>query len=150
MDHDGRLAVVLRCAREQTTDEAEPMSPSTPPGELAIRTIAMPADTNPAGDIFGGWLMSQMDLAGGTVALARARGRVVTVAVDAMTFHEPVSVGDQLSCYAELLRVGRTSLSYRVTAYVRRGVGQEQVKVTEGTFTYVAIGSDRRPRPVPA
>lgn len=123
----------------------EPFQPS---GELAIRTIAMPADTNPAGDIFGGWLMSQMDLAGGTVALARAKGRVATVAVDGMTFHEPVFVGDELSCYADLLRVGRTSLSYRVTAYVRRREEREHVKVTEGTFTYVAIGADRRPRPV--
>lgn len=120
----------------------------TPPGELAIRTIAMPADTNPAGDIFGGWLMSQMDLAGGTLALMRAKGRVATVAVDGMTFHEPVFVGDELSCYADLLRVGRTSLTYRVTAYVRRREEREHVKVTEGTFTYVAIGSDRRPRPL--
>jgi len=122
--------------------------PFTPPGELSIRTIAMPADTNPAGDIFGGWLMSQMDLAGGTLALTRAKGRVATVAVDAMTFHAPVFVGDQLSCYAELLRVGRTSLTYRVTAYVRRRDEREHVKVTEGTFTYVAIGTDRRPRPL--
>lgn len=121
-----------------------------PPGELAIRTIAMPADTNPAGDIFGGWLMSQMDLAGGAVALTRAQSRVATVAVDAMTFHQPVLVGDELSCYAELIRVGRTSLSYRVTAYVRRRDGRQHVKVTEGIFTYVAIGDDRKPRPVPA
>ena len=122
--------------------------PFTPPGELSIRTIAMPADTNPAGDIFGGWLMSQMDLAGGTLALMRAKGRVATVAVDAMPFHAPVYVGDQLSGYAELLRVGRTSLTYRVTAYVQRRDEREPVKVTEGTFTYVAIGADRRPRPV--
>lgn len=126
-----------------------PPSHTPPPGELAIRTIAMPADTNPAGDIFGGWLMSQMDLAGGTVAISRAGGRVATVAVDAMTFHQPVFVGDELSCYADLLRVGRTSLSYRVTAYVRRRERREWMKVTEGTFTYVAIGDDRKPRPLP-
>lgn len=120
----------------------------SPPGDLAIRTIAMPADTNPAGDIFGGWLMSQMDLAGGQVALAMAKGRVATVAVDSMTFHEPVFVGDELSCYAELLRVGLTSLRYRVTAYVRHREGREHVKVTEGIFTYVAIDPNRKPRPV--
>lgn len=117
--------------------------------ELAIRTIAMPADTNPGGDIFGGWLMSQMDLAGGTAATARAKGRVATVAVDGMVFHLPVFVGDELSCYAELLKVGRTSLTYRITAYVRRREGREHVKVTEATFTYVAIDGERRPRPVP-
>lgn len=125
------------------------MTQTLPSGELAIRTIAMPADTNPAGDIFGGWLMSQMDLAGGTVAIARAKGRVATVAVDAMTFHQPVFVGDELSCYAELIRVGRSSLAYRVTAYVRRREAREHIMVTQGTFTYVAIGDDRRPRPVP-
>lgn len=124
------------------------MTDLSPPGELAIRTIAMPADTNPAGDIFGGWLMSQMDLAGGTVALSRAGMRVATVAVDAMTFHQPVFVGDELSCYADLLRVGRTSLTYRVTAYVRRRERRDPIKVTEGIFTYVAIGADRRPQPL--
>lgn len=118
--------------------------------ELAIRTIAMPADTNPGGDIFGGWLMSQMDLAGGTAATARAKGRVATVAVDGMVFHLPVFVGDELSCYAELLKVGRSSLTYRITAYVRRREGHEHVKVTEAIFTYVAIDGERRPRPVPS
>lgn len=117
--------------------------------ELAIRTIAMPADTNPGGDIFGGWLMSQMDLAGGTAANARAKGRVATVAVDGMVFHLPVLVGDELTCYAELLKVGRTSLTYRITAFVRRRECREHIKVTEAIFTYVAIGDDRRPRPVP-
>lgn len=119
-----------------------------PAGELSIRTIAMPADTNPSGDIFGGWLMSQMDLAGGTAAVAIAKGRVATVAVDAMTFHQAVFVGDELSCYSELVRIGRTSLAIRVTAYVRRGVAREHIKVTEGTFTFVAIGPDGKPRPV--
>ncbi len=121
-----------------------------PSGELSIRTIAMPGDTNPSGDIFGGWLMSQMDLAGGTHAERVAQGRVATVAVEAMTFHLPVLVGDELSCYSEVARIGRTSLSLRVTAYVRRArEAHRHIKVTEGTFTYVAIDKDRRPRPVP-
>ena len=117
--------------------------------ELAIRTIAMPADANPGGDIFGGWLMSQMDLAGGTAAIARAKGRVATVAGDGMVFHLPVFVGDELTCYAELVKVGRTSLTYRITAFVRRRECRDHVKVTEAIFTYVAIGDDRRPRPLP-
>ncbi len=117
--------------------------------EMAIRTIAMPKDTNPSGDVFGGWLMSQMDLAGGSAAMTRAKGRIATVAVEGMVFHLPVHVGDELSCYAKLIRVGRSSLAYHITAYVRRREGREHVKVTEATFTYVAIGEDRRPRSVP-
>ncbi len=121
----------------------------TPRGELAIRTLAMPADTNPSGDIFGGWVLSQMDIAGGITAQARARGRVVTVAVEAMSFHRPVYVGDVLCCYAEILRIGRTSVTTRVEAWaLRRGAG-ERVQVTEGVFTYVALDDDGRPRPVP-
>ena len=121
----------------------------TPRGELAIRTLAMPADTNPSGDIFGGWVLSQMDIAGGITAQARARGRVVTVAVEAMSFHRPVYVGDVLCCYAEILRVGRTSMTTRVEAWaLRRGAG-ERVQVTEGVFTYVALDDDGRPRPMP-
>lgn len=118
-------------------------------GELAIRTLAMPRDTNPTGDIFGGWLMSQMDVAGSTVAMARAQGRVVTVAVEAMSFQKPVFVGDQLSCYGMIDRVGRTSIRVRVTAWARRNRGAVEEKVTEGVFTYVAVDDDRRPRPVP-
>lgn len=118
-------------------------------GELAIRTLAMPRDTNPSGDIFGGWLMSQMDLAGATVAMARAQGRVVTVAVEAMSFQKPVFVGDQLSCYGTIDRVGRTSIRVRVTAWARRDRGDVEEKVTEGVFTYVAVDHERRPRPVP-
>ena len=121
----------------------------TPRGELAIRTLAMPADTNPSGDIFGGWVLAQMDIAGGITAQARARGRVVTVAVEAMSFHRPVYVGDVLCCYAEILRVGRTSMTTRVEAWaLRRGAG-ERVQVTEGVFTYVALDDDGRPRPMP-
>ncbi|MBF0269108.1 MAG: acyl-CoA thioesterase [Alphaproteobacteria bacterium] len=109
----------------------------------------MPADTNPHGQIFGGWLMSQMDLAGGTCANRRARGTVSTVAVDSMTFHQPVFVGDQLTCYCDILKVGRTSIAVRVEAWVRRFNSDEVVKVTEGVYTYVAIDENRRPRPVP-
>ena len=126
----------------------------TPQGDLTLRTRAMPADTNPAGDIFGGWLLAQMDIAGGIAAERRAQGRVVTVAIDAMVFHKPVVVGDVLSVYGELVRVGTTSLAYSVEAWVRRGHGGGDAaggdaKVTEGVFTYVAIDAARRPRSVP-
>lgn len=123
--------------------------PESPHRDPAVRTVAMPADTNPSGDIFGGWLLSQMDIAAGTAAYVRARGRVATIAVDAMTFHQPVLVGDLVSCYAEVVRVGRTSITLRVEAWARRGRTQAEVKVTEGRFTCVAIDEERRPRPVP-
>jgi len=124
--------------------------PSAPPaGPPAIRTIAMPADTNPAGDIFGGWLMAQMDLAAGNAATRRARGRCATVAVEAMTFLSPVSVGDEVSLYAEVVSIGRTSLRIAVEAWRRVRAGDETNQVTRAVFTFVAIGSDRRPRPIP-
>jgi acyl-CoA thioesterase YciA len=116
--------------------------------EARLRTIAMPADANPSGDIFGGWLLSQMDLAGASAAIQRASGRVVTVAVDAMTFHEPVEVGDELSCYAEIQRTGRTSITVDVQAWKRRQDQDERVKVTEGVFTYVKIDVNRKPQPL--
>lgn len=119
-----------------------------PEGQPATRVLAMPADTNPAGDIFGGWIMSQVDIAGSIVAYRRARGRVVTVAVNSFQFHKPVYVGDLVSCYAEIERVGRTSLTVRVTVYAERNRGNEAIKVTEATLTYVAIDKDRQPRPV--
>jgi acyl-CoA thioesterase YciA len=100
-------------------------------GEPAVRTLAMPADTNPAGDIFGGWVLAQMDLAAG------------------MAFHRPVYVGDLVSCYAKVTRIGRTSLTVTVDTYARRGRTGEEVKVTEGHFTLVAIDEQGRPRPVP-
>jgi acyl-CoA thioesterase YciA len=109
----------------------------------------MPADTNPNGDIFGGWLMSQMDLAGANLAMRRARGRVVTVAVDSMTFHRPVAVGDEVSLYARIVGTGRTSMRIFVEAWRRHRDGDAAFKVTEATFVFVAIGEDRRPRPVP-
>lgn len=119
-------------------------------GEAAIRILAMPRDANPAGDIFGGWLMSHMDMAGAAVAVQRASERVVTVAVDAMTFLKPVFVGDVVSFYGELVRTGRTSLEVRVEAWARRDYGGEEVRVTVGTFTFVVIGDDRRPRSIAA
>ena len=118
-------------------------------GEPALRTIAMPGEANPNGDIFGGWLLAQMDLAGGSVASQRAQGRVATIAITGMTFHRPVYIGDEVSCYAAVARVGRTSVTVRVETWVRRHLSSERVKVTEGIFTYVAIGDDRRPRRVP-
>lgn len=118
-------------------------------GELAIRTLAMPADTNAQGDIFGGWLMAQMDVAGATVAMRRAEGRVVTVAVEAMAFLQPVFVGDGLSCYGRVVRTGRTSVRVRIEAWARRGRGALEEKVTEGEFTYVAVDAQRKPRPLP-
>lgn len=123
---------------------------SMPPSHyLANRTIAMPRDTNPGGDIFGGWLVSQMDLAAGSVASTVAEGRVVTVSINALTFHKPVFVGDELSCYAELTRVGNTSMDIHVEAWVRRSLTKTSLKVTEGTFTFVAIDKNRKPRKIP-
>ena len=124
--------------------------PTRPPEDQPlIRTIAMPADTNPNGDIFGGWLMAQMDLAGGNAAMRRARGRCATVAVDGMVFHQPVSVGDEVSLYADILRIGRTSITIRVEAWRRSRTDEAEHKVTEGTFTFVAIDENRKPRLVP-
>ena len=114
-----------------------------------VRVLAMPTDTNAAGDIFGGWIMSQVDIAGSIAAYRRAGGRVVTVAVNSFQFHKPVFVGDLISCYAEVVRVGRTSLTVHVEVYAERGRGIEPaIKVTEATLTYVAIDSDRKPHPV--
>jgi acyl-CoA thioesterase YciA len=121
-----------------------------PRGQLAIRTLAMPADANPSGDIFGGWVLSQMDIAGGITAGQRARSRVATVAVTAMTFHLPVYVGDVLCVYAEVERVGRTSITISLEAWALRGRLGDRVRVTEGRFVFVALDEDGRPRPVPA
>jgi acyl-CoA thioesterase YciA len=121
------------------------LPPDQPP---VIRTIAMPADTNPAGDIFGGWLMVHMDLAAGSVATRTARGRAATVAVEAMTFHSPVLVGDEVSFYGTVISVGRTSIRIRIEAWRRKREDDVVVKVTEATFTFVAIDEHRRPRPV--
>lgn len=118
-------------------------------GEPAVRTLAMPADTNPSGDIFGGWVLAQMDLAAGIVAAQRAQGRVATAALDGMSFHRPVYVGDLVSCYARVTRIGRSSMTVQVdTLALRRRTGDE-VKVTEGQFTLVALDEQGLPRPVP-
>lgn len=119
-----------------------------PKGELAVRTLAMPADTNPAGDIFGGWIMSLMDVAGGITAASRATGRVATVAVTDMAFLRPVKVGDVVCCYTELARLGRTSITFRVEVWVLRQGQGERIKVTSADFTYVALDAEGRPRPV--
>ncbi|MEO3430012.1 acyl-CoA thioesterase [Pelagibius sp. CAU 1746] len=131
-----------------------PPQGNKPRGGLSTRTLAMPADANPNGDIFGGWVLSQMDIAAGIAAGARARGRVATVAVDAMVFHLPVYVGDVLGTYTEVIRVGRTSMAIHVEAWALRGSisasgPNEHVRVTQGTFTLVAIDDNGRPRPVP-
>ena len=122
--------------------------PTEPSGELVIRTIAMPADTNANGDIFGGWLMSQMDLGAAIVAKNLSRSRVTTVAVDGMVFLNPVFVGDIVNCHAKLLKVGRTSMKIDVEAWVQRGKDGTLLRVTEGVFTYVAIDDTGRPHPV--
>ncbi len=127
-----------------------PTSDTPPAGPPVLRTVAMPADANPSGDIFGGWLLAQMDLAGGNAAIRRARGRVATVALDAMVFHRPVFIGDEVSLYADVVAVGRTSIRVHVEAWRRRMSEEEMQQVTEGVFTFVAIDADRKPRPVPS
>ena len=124
-------------------------SSAAPSGDLTVRLMAMPADTNANGDIFGGWVMSRMDQAGGIAGVERARGRVVTVKVDSMNFIAPVKVGDVLEVYAEVESVGRTSMKIRLEAWARRFRTRQRDKVTDATFTFVAIGEDGRPRPVP-
>lgn len=122
----------------------------TPHGDLTLRTLAMPADTNVNGDIFGGWVLSQMDLAGGIAAGQRAKGRVATVAVDAMKFIRPVRVGDVLCVYSRIVRIGTTSMGVEIEAWVLRDRVGRREKVTEALFTFVAIDDDGRPRPVPS
>ncbi len=120
-----------------------------PRGELALRTMAMPADTNPSGDIFGGWVMSQMDIAGGITAWNRAKGRVATVAVDGFTFHKPVNVGDVVCCYTEVVGVGTTSIKIRIETWALRGRSPDhRAKVTEGTFIFVALDENGEKRAV--
>lgn len=129
---------------------ARPPTRTVPPAEAPLlRTTAMPADANPSGDIFGGWLMGLMDLAGGNAAWRRARGRVATVAVDAMVFHRAVLVGDEVSIHARVVGTGRTSIRVAVEAWRRRLSGDETEQVTEAVFTFVAIDADRRPRELP-
>jgi acyl-CoA thioesterase YciA len=127
------------------SSDAVEIAPSCEP---ALRAVAMPADTNPHGDIFGGWLLCQMDLAGTVVATRRVLGRVVTVAITAMSFHRPVMVGDEVTCYCNIEKIGNTSITVKIESWVRRGIGDTQFKVTEGIFTYVRVGADGRPQPI--
>ena len=120
-----------------------------PAREPVLRVVPMPADVNQHGDIFGGWIMAQVDVAGGVVAARRARGRVATVAVNSFTFKQPVLVGDLVTFYAEIAKVGRTSVTVTVEVFAQRNPDDlVTVKVTEASLTYVAVGADRRPRVV--
>lgn len=125
------------------------MTDSTQPdGTLTIRTLAMPADTNPSGDIFGGWVLSQMDIAGAIAAVEHANGRVATVAVEAMTFISPVKVGDVLCVYTSVARIGNTSIAIKIEAWARRNRIEDRVKVTEGTFIFVALDENGKKRKI--
>lgn len=126
------------------------MAQGKPAGELVLRTLAMPADTNAAGDIFGGWVMAQMDLACGIRAAERAKGRVVTVAVESMVFAKPMKVGDTLSIYADIVRVGRTSMTLKLEAWAQRYLSDVMEKVTEGDFIMVALNGEGKPTAIPA
>ena len=118
--------------------------------ELVLKVIPMPADCNANGDIFGGWVMAQVDLAGSVIPMRHAQGRVATVAVNEFVFKQPVRLGDILSFYSKLLRIGRTSITVSVEVFAERAVAQgAYVKVTEATFTFVAIDDHGRPRPIP-
>ncbi len=130
-------------SRKQTPQKEKPT------GDASLRTIAMPADTNPAGDIFGGWLMAQMDMAAGNAASQLAEGRCATVAVEGMAFLSPVSVGDEVSIWATLVRKGRTSMTFDVSAWRRPRTGTECQPVTEAEFTFVALDDNGHPRPLP-
>jgi acyl-CoA thioesterase YciA len=127
-----------------------PLNADTEPaGDLCIRTLAMPADTNANGDIFGGWLLSQMDIAGGVAASKIAKTRTVTVSIDAMNFRKAVYVGDLVSVHANLVRVGRTSMTIHLEAWVLRRREMQPILVTDGNFTYVAIDEQGKPQPIP-
>jgi len=121
-----------------------------PTSEPALRAIAMPADTNPHGDIFGGWLLCQMDLAGSTFATRAASGRVVTVAITGMAFHRPVLVGDEVTCFCSVEKAGHTSITVKIESWARRRISVSPIKVTEGVFTYVRVDSEGRPLPLAA
>ncbi|MGF6427084.1 acyl-CoA thioesterase YciA [Bradyrhizobium elkanii] len=123
-------------------------SAAEPKGDLCIRTLAMPADTNANGDIFGGWLLSQMDLGGGVFASKVAKSRTVTVAIDAMNFRKAVNVGDLVSVHANLVRIGRTSITVHLEAWVLRRREQQSILVTDGNFTYVSIDEQGHPQPI--
>ena len=128
--------------------QSQEMTTLTTGREPTLRVVPMPSDANYTGDIFGGWIMSQVDIAGAIPAIELAKGRVATVAVNSFVFKQPVMIGDVVSFYAEVVRVGRTSITVDVEVYARRRTLLEVVKVTEATLTYVAVDDERRPRPV--
>ena len=119
-----------------------------PEGHPHLRTVAMPRDTNPAGDIFGGWTVSQMDIAGATFAVRRSRGRVATVAIEAMRFLRPIAVGDEVSCYCRMVEEGEHSISVKIETWAASRAGEKTEKVTEGVFAYVAVDDNGKPREV--
>ena len=129
-------------------DKQAPKTQTEPRGALTVRTLAMPADANPSGDIFGGWVLSQMDIAGGIAAIDVAKGRVATVAVDSMTFVAPVRVGDILCVYCDVERIGTTSITVNIEAWARRNRLGDRVLVTQGKFVFVALDEDGHPRPI--
>ena len=136
---------------------APPVAETEPCGDLCIRTLAMPADTNQNGDVFGGWLLSQMDLGGGVFASKLAKSRTVTVAIEAMNFRKPVYVGDLVSVHANLVRIGKTSITVHLEAWVLRRKESQSILVTDGNFTYVSIDDEGHPQivkhdppPIPA
>jgi acyl-CoA thioesterase YciA len=131
-----------------TQREAAFFAPPQPRGELAARTLAMPADTNPGGDIFGGWIMALMDSAGAIFATQRARGRVVTASVSNIAFLQPVKVGDVVCCYTELRKTGRSSMTLGVEVWVLRDGRGARIKVTAAEFVFVAIDTAGKPRPI--
>jgi len=134
-----------------SNQNTNPLKENTPKGNLLLRTLAMPADTNANGDIFGGWIMSQLDLAGGILAKEVSKGRIVTVSVSEIVFKQPVDVGDVVCCYGECIRIGRTSMSIRLEVWIKGyldGENGERHKVCEALFHYVAIDDNGRPRPV--
>lgn len=133
---------------DATAIHAPAIDETTPLGELCTRTLAMPADTNQNGDIFGGWLLSQMDIAGGIFASKVTKSRAVTVAIEAMNFRKPVYIGDVVSVHANTVRVGRTSITVHLEAWVKRRDESHSILVTDGNFTYVAIDDRGRPRAI--
>lgn len=130
----------------QTNDKQDNKRPT---GQLTIQTIAMPADANANGDIFGGWIVSQMDLAGSVLAKQTSRGRTATVAINSMEFHQPVHIGDLVCCYADLQRIGNSSMTIKIEVWTISGETLIRQHVTEGIFIYVAIDNQGKPRPIP-
>jgi len=120
------------------------------PRDPIVRTVPQPADMNGNGDIFGGWVLSQMDVAGGTLAARVAKGRVATVAITAMTFVQPIKIGDLVSIYGDVVKIGRTSITISLETIVQRRLDPTPIQVTKGTFVFVAIDDDGKPRPIPS